>query len=62
MELLTIRHQDFTMYVECTRFDGIWHKAKSNVGEEHLLSAYTWTDGVESVERITAINHIEKTP
>ena len=51
MELLTIRHQDFTMYVECTKFDGIWHKAKSNVGEEHLLSAYTWTDGVESVER-----------
>ncbi len=62
MELLTIRHQDFTMYVECTKFDGIWHKAKSNVGEEHLLSTYTWTDGVESVERITAINHIEKTP
>ena len=51
MELLTIRHQDFTMYVECTKFDGIWHKAKSNVGEEHLLSTYTWTDGVESVER-----------
>ena len=23
MELLTIRHQDFTMYVECTRFDGM---------------------------------------
>lgn len=51
MDLLTIRHQDFTMYVECTKFDGIWHKAKSNVGEEHLLSTYTWTEGVESVER-----------
>lgn len=51
MDLLTIRHQDFTMYVECTKFDGIWHKAKSNVGEEHLLSTYTWTDGVDSVER-----------
>lgn len=49
MELLTIRHQNFTMYVECTKFDGIWHKAKSNVGEEHLLSTYTWTDGVEIV-------------
>ena len=51
MELLTVRHQDFTMYVECTKFDGIWHKAKSNVGEEHLLSTYTWSQGVESVER-----------
>lgn len=51
MELLTVRHQDFTMYVECTKFDGIWHKAKSNVGEEHLLSTYTWSEGVESVER-----------
>lgn len=51
MELLTVRHQDFTMYVECTKFDGIWHKAKANVGEEHLLSTYTWSEGVESVER-----------
>lgn len=51
MELLTVRHRDFTMYVECTKFDGIWHKAKANVGEEHLLSTYTWSEGVESVER-----------
>ena len=51
MELLTVRHQDFTMYVECTKFDGIWYKAKANVGEEHLLSIYTWSEGVESVER-----------
>lgn len=51
MELLTVRHQDFTMYVECTKFDGIWYKAKANVGEEHLLSTYTWSEGVESVER-----------
>jgi len=28
MDLLTIQHQDFTMYVECTKFDGIWNKAK----------------------------------
>ncbi len=50
MDLLTIQHQDFTMYVECTKFDGIWNKAKRNVGEENLLSAYTWSDGVESVD------------
>ena len=30
MDLLTIQHQDFTMYVECTKFDGIWNKAKQN--------------------------------
>lgn len=50
MDLLTIQHQDFTMYVECTKFDGIWNKAKRNVGEENLLSAYTWSEGVESVD------------
>ena len=50
MDLLTIQHQDFTMYVECTKFDGIWNKATRNVGEENLLSAYTWSDGVESVD------------
>lgn len=27
MDLLTIQHQDFTMYVECTKLDGIWNKA-----------------------------------
>lgn len=51
MDLLTIRHEDFTMYVECSKFEGIWNKAKGNVGEENLLSTYTWSDGVEAVER-----------
>ena len=50
MDLLTIQHQDFTMYVECTKFDGIWNKATRNVGEENLLSAYSWSEGVESVD------------
>lgn len=64
MDLLTIQHQDFTMYVECTKFDGIWNKAKRNVGEENLQSAYTWSEGVESVDvngrRLTASG--EKAP
>ena len=51
MDLLTIRHEDFTMYVECSKFEGIWNKAKGNVGEKNLLSTYTWSDGVEAVER-----------
>lgn len=50
MDLLTIQHQDFTMYVECTKFDAIWNKAIRTVGEENLLSAYSWSEGVESVE------------
>lgn len=55
MELLTIRHQDFEMIVECTKFDDIWRKAKSNVGEEGLHSTYSWSEGVASV---TLSNHI----
>ena len=41
MELLTIEHKDFTMIVECTKFDSIWNKAKSNVGEDKLYSTYS---------------------
>ena len=51
MDLLTIQHEDFTMYVDCTKFDDIWNKAKSNVGEKDLLSTYTWSEGVVLVER-----------
>ena len=53
MELLKIQHQDFDMYIECTKFDGIWEKAKRNVGEENLTSTYTWSEGVVSVELLT---------
>ena len=53
MELLTIKHNDFTMSIECGKFDAIWTKAKSNIGEQGLLSTYSWTDGVVSVVRET---------
>lgn len=49
MELLTIKHPDFEMIVECAKFDDIRHKAKSNIGEECLHSAYSWSEGVSSV-------------
>lgn len=49
MELLTIKHQDFKMIVECAKFDDIWHKAKSNIGEECLHSTYSWSEGISSV-------------
>ena len=46
MELLTIKHQDFSMSIECSKFDAIWGKAMNNVGEENLTSTYSWSDGV----------------
>ena len=48
MDLLTIHHEDFTMYVECSKYEAIWGKAVRNVGRENLLTTYTWTDGVKS--------------
>lgn len=51
MELLSIIHQDFTMSIECSKFDAIWDKAVRNVGKENLTSSYSWTDGVVSVVR-----------
>lgn len=51
MELLTIKHQDFAMIIECSKFDAIWGKAMNNVGEENLTSTYSWSDGVKSVVR-----------
>ena len=60
MELLTIEHKDFTMIVECTKFDDIWNKAKSNVGEDKLSSTYSWSEGVVSVKRtLNADNGID---
>lgn len=57
MELLTIEHKNFTMIVECTKFDDIWNKAKSNVGEDKLYSTYSWSEGVVSVRRTMEANH-----
>ena len=57
MELLTIEHKDFTMIVECTKFDGIWNKAKTNVGEDKLYSTYSWSKGVVSVKRALDADH-----
>lgn len=50
MELLTIEHDDFTLIVECPKFDCIWNKASRNIGEENLLTSYSWSSGVESVK------------
>lgn len=49
MEVLTIYHQDFTMSIECTKFEGIWGKAINNVGKDKLVSKYSWSDAVMRV-------------
>lgn len=36
MELLRIKHHDFVMTIECTKFDAIWDKAKRNVGKTNF--------------------------
>ena len=51
MDLLTIVHQDFTLSIECGKFDAVWNKAKNSIGEENLTSTYSWSDGVMSVLR-----------
>ena len=51
MELLTITHQDFTMSIECSKFDAIWGKAVRNVGRDNLTSTYSWSEGVTRVVR-----------
>ena len=49
MDLLTIKHTDFVLSIECSKFDAIWNKAKNNIGEENLTSTYSWSEGVVSV-------------
>lgn len=53
MELLTIRHTDFTMSIECGKFDAMWKKAMSHIGEQGLFSTYSWSEGVLSVVSMT---------
>ena len=50
MDLLRIKHIDFTMSIECPKFEGIWSKAVTNVGVENLTSTYSWSDGVQSIK------------
>ena len=63
MELLKITHKDFSMSIECGKFDTIWKKALKNVGEENLTSSFSWSEGVISVVRQNEYGHeIEISP
>ena len=61
MDLLTIRHEDFRMYIECNKFDYVWDKAKRNLGEQELFCHYSWSEGVSSVVKYGENGNIELT-
>lgn len=49
MDLLRIEHRDFSMQIDCDKFQEIWNKAVANVYEPNLYSIYGWSEGVEEV-------------
>lgn len=49
MDILTIRHKDFTLSIECSKWEGVLDKAVRNIGVDNLTSTYSWSDDVESV-------------
>ena len=51
MEILRITHSDFTLTIECSHFWQEWQKGVRNMGDAQLTSGYSWTEGVEKVER-----------
>ena len=50
MEILSVKHKDFTLNIECGKFDGVLGKAKGNISSEGLVSRYKWSDDVESIK------------
>lgn len=51
MELLRIIHSDFALTIECSHFWQEWQKGVRNIGDARLTSNYSWSSGVQSVER-----------
>lgn len=49
-DILTIYHDDFTLRVDCMRFDQVRSKAESNIAKESLRCNYSWDEGVNRVE------------
>lgn len=51
MEILRITHSDFSLTIECSHFWQEWQKGVRNIGDHRLTSTYSWSAGVQSVER-----------
>ena len=50
LSLLTIKHADFTLRIDCSRYDRVWDRAQGNIPAEDLLCNYQWDEGVEWIE------------
>ena len=50
MEILSVKHRDFTLNIECGKFDGVLGKARGNISAEGLVCRYKWNDDVESIK------------
>lgn len=44
MNLLTIKHPDFTLQIECGLLPEVQGKARRNIGEKALVSTFRWSD------------------
>lgn len=53
MELLRVKHNDFTLTFECQHLQEIWSKGTRLLGAHRLTSTYTWSDDCV-VERLDA--------
>lgn len=52
MILLQIKHLDFELFIECSKYEKVWNNAMRNIEKDSLSSIYTWSEGVESVHRV----------
>lgn len=48
MDLLNLTHEDFDLVISCDKFNGIFGKARRNIGEGHLTSTYSWSEEIKS--------------
>lgn len=48
MDLLTLIHEDFELNIGCDKFEGVYGKARRNIGDEHLISTYSWSEDIQS--------------
>lgn len=49
-ELLTIKHADFTLRIDCSKYSSVWAIAMGNIPAENLQCNYQWDEGVERIE------------
>ena len=57
MDILRIKHRDFTLNIECEVYSERHYRGMQLLGgADHLTSTYHWTDGVEWVKHLNNFN------